>query len=155
MFKRILNYILGFFKALWEIIKKFNTFKGRISLILSIMIVVGWAVAFVVIGFISKDARMIGIGSAVIGFWATPGPQSPMWGLIIVLALIIQKIVLFDKKAPTWNEIREEFRPTWEETKAGINVLRKYYKARYIVINRSLMYVMSMFITIMVMSCLG
>ena len=153
MFKRILNYILGFFKALWEIIKKFNTFKGRISLILSIMIVVGWAVAFVVIGFIFKNTWYFGVGSSVILFWYAP--MTPMWGLIIVLALIIQKIVLFDKKAPTWNEIREEFRPTWEETKEGINVLRKYYKARYIVINRSLMYVMSMYITIMVISCLG
>lgn len=124
--KRILNYFLGFFKALWGTIKRFNTIKGRISLVTSIMIIVGWAVVLVVFGFISKDARMIGVGSAVIAFWATPGPQSPMWGLIILLALIIQKFILFDRKAPTWRKIKEEFRPTWEETKAGINKVQDY-----------------------------
>ena len=103
--RRIWVANIQFFKILKEVIKSFNTVKGIISFVISFTIVVGWAGAFIVIGFISKDAKMVGAGSAVIGFWATPGPQSPMWGLIIVLTMLIQRFILRDKKALKWKDI--------------------------------------------------
>jgi len=49
---------------------------------------------------------LVSVGSAVTAFWATP---APMWALIIALALVIQRYVLFDKKAPNIKYIKEEF----------------------------------------------
>lgn len=102
---KILNYFIGFFKSIWQFIKRFFTsWKGIVSLIISFTLYVGWALAFIVIGFISSNAWYYSTGMAVVAFWA--GPFTPMWLLIVSTALVLQRYVFRDKKSMGWKEIK-------------------------------------------------
>ena len=104
--KRIINYLIAFFKSLWQFIKQFFTsWKGVVSFIISLMFWVGWAIAFVVIGIIFGNAWLYSTGTTVILFWA--GPFTPMWLLIVSTALVLQRYVFRDKKSMGWKEIKQ------------------------------------------------
>ena len=109
MNRKILNYFIGFFKGIWQFIKRFFTsWKGIVSLIISFTLYVGWALAFIVIGFISSNAWYYSTGMAVVAFWA--GPFTPMWGLIIATALVVQRYVFRDKNSMGWKEIKAYYK---------------------------------------------
>lgn len=97
-----------FFKGLWRLIKSMGTIKGLISLFLSFMIYVGWAIVLLIIGIIIGDAWLISVGTGTILFWA--GPFTPMWMLIIGTAIFIQRFILRDKKAISKKEIFSAFK---------------------------------------------
>jgi len=95
---KLINYFIAGLKTIWSLIKRFFTSaKGIIALVISFTIFEGWALVFIGIGTLTNNWWLVGVGSAVTAFWATP---APMWALIIALALAIQRYVLFDKKAP-------------------------------------------------------
>ncbi len=107
IFMKLINWFIAGLKTIWCLIKRFFTsIKGIIALIISFLIFEGWALAFVGIGLIIDDWWLVGVGSAVTAFWATP---APMWALIIALALAIQRYVIFDKKALNIKFIKDEF----------------------------------------------
>lgn len=107
LFMKLINYFIAGLKTIWSLIKRFFTSaKGIIAIVISFAIFEGWALVFIGIGTLTNDWWLVGVGSAVTAFWATP---APMWALIIALALVIQRYVLFDKKAPNIKYIKEEF----------------------------------------------
>ncbi|HOI86081.1 MAG TPA: hypothetical protein PLP48_08390 [Acholeplasmataceae bacterium] len=91
----------------WEIIKSMKSVRGLIALFLSYMIFHGWAVVIFVLGTITGNAYLIGLGTAVILFWF--GPGTPVIPLIIVTALFIKRYLLLDKKH------RVNLREKWKE----------------------------------------
>lgn len=108
--KKIFNFIKASLLVMWELIKSFFiTPKGFISLLIAFLITVGWALVFVFIGIIYQIPWFLTVGSSVIIFWAF-FPASPMWGTIIILAYIIQRFILKDKKIMTWQEIKKIFK---------------------------------------------
>jgi len=78
----------------WEIIKSMRSIRGLISLFISYMLYHGWAVIFLLLGFIASNGWLIGIGTAVILFWF--GPGTPLIPLILITAMFIQRYVLLD-----------------------------------------------------------
>lgn len=54
----------------------------------------GWAVLFLLIGILSSNAWLIGVGTAVILFWF--GPGTPLIPLILITAMFIQRYILLD-----------------------------------------------------------
>ncbi|MFH0767844.1 MAG: hypothetical protein ABH890_04530 [Bacillota bacterium] len=69
--------------------------RGLISLFIAYMIFHGWALTFFVLGILSGNGWLLGVGSAVMLFWF--GPGTPVIPLIIVTGLIIQRYFLMDK----------------------------------------------------------
>ncbi len=95
----------------WEIIKSMKSVRGIIALLISYMIYHGWAVIILVIGTLSGNAYLIGLGSAVILFWF--GPGTPVIPLIIITAFIIRRYLLFEKNEALnlkekWKELNEK-----------------------------------------------
>lgn len=104
---KLINYFIAGLKTIWSLIKRFFTSaKGIIALVISFTIFEGWALVFIGIGTLTNNWWLVGVGSAVTAFWATP---APMWDLIIILALVIQRYVLRDKNAPNMKFIKDEF----------------------------------------------
>ena len=104
---KLINYFIAGLKTIWSLIKRFFTSaKGIIAIVISFAIFEGWALVFIGIGTLTNNWWLVSVGSAVTAFWATP---APMWALIIALALVIQRYVLFDKKAPNIKFIKDEF----------------------------------------------
>lgn len=97
-----------FFKGLLRLIKSMGSIKGLISLFISFMIYVGWAIALLIVGIIIGDAWLISVGTGTILFWA--GPFTPMWMLIIGTAIFIQRFILRDKKVLSKKEIFSAFK---------------------------------------------
>lgn len=109
--KTLINFWKKFFLMVWEIIKSMKSVRGLIALLISYMIFHGWAVLILVIGSLSGNAYLIGLGSAVILFWF--GPGTPVIPLIIITALFIRRYVLFEKSEKLdlkqkWNELTEK-----------------------------------------------
>lgn len=94
---------VGFFKALWQLIKSMMTAKGLIAFGISFLLFVGWAWVFVIYGLIVGNYWLVGIGTSIITFWTLP--LTPMWTLIISFAYFLQVIVFRDKKALTKKEL--------------------------------------------------
>jgi len=105
--KRFWLFWKKFFLMVWEIIKSMKSVRGLIALFLSYMIFHGWAVVIFVLGTITGNAYLIGLGTAVILFWF--GPGTPVIPLIIVTALFIKRYLLLDKKH------RVNLREKWKE----------------------------------------
>lgn len=80
----------------WEIIKSMQSLRGLLSLLISYMIFHGWALLFFVIGIMSGNGWLIGVGSAVMLFWF--GPGTPVIPLVLITALFIQRYIFMDKK---------------------------------------------------------
>lgn len=107
-FKWLWRFIVDFFKSLWRIIVSLKSPKGLIALAISLMIYYGWAVALVVIGSIFPSHRwMIGVGTGVMLFWA--GPFTPFWPITLITTIFIQRYILRDKKAQTFQEIYQKY----------------------------------------------
>ena len=109
--KTFLNFWKKFFLMVWEIIKSMKSVRGIIALLISYMIYHGWAVIILVIGTLSGNAYLIGLGSAVILFWF--GPGTPVISLIIITALFIRRYLLFEKNEALnlkekWKELNEK-----------------------------------------------
>ena len=79
----------------FEIVKSMKSLRGLLSLLISYMIFHGWAVLFFVIGVMSSNGWLIGVGSAVMLFWF--GPGTPVIPLILVTALFIQRYIFMDQ----------------------------------------------------------
>ena len=109
--KTFIDFWKKFFLMVWEIIKSMNSLRGLIALFISYMIFHGWAVIALLIGSLSGNAYLIGLGTAVILFWF--GPGTPVIPLIIITALFIRRYVLFEKKEKLdlkakWKELNEK-----------------------------------------------
>ena len=109
--KTFINFWKKFFLMVWEIIKSMNSLRGLIALFISYMIFHGWAVVVLLLGSLSGNAYLIGLGTAVILFWF--GPGTPVIPLIIITALFIRRYVLFEKKEKLdlktkWRELNEK-----------------------------------------------
>lgn len=81
--------------------------RGLIALFLSYMIFHGWAVVIFILGTITANGYLIGLGTAVMLFWF--GPGTPVIPLIIVTALFMKRYLLLDKKH------RVNLREKWKE----------------------------------------
>jgi hypothetical protein len=108
-----------FFIMVWEVIKTMKTLRGMISLFISYMIFHGWALLFFIIGTISGNAWLIGIGSFVLLFWF--GPGTPVIPLILITALLIQRYVFFDstnqiKIKDKWQELNQNMKKPDKKT---------------------------------------
>ena len=109
--KTFIDFWKKFFLMVWEIIKSMNSLRGLIALFISYMIFHGWAVIVLLLGSLSGNAYLIGLGTAVILFWF--GPGTPVIPLIIITALFIRRYVLFEKKEKLdlkakWRELNEK-----------------------------------------------
>lgn len=109
--KTFIDFWKKFFLMVWEIIKSMNSLRGLIALFISYMIFHGWAVIALLLGSLSGNAYLIGLGTAVILFWF--GPGTPVIPLIIITALFIRRYVLFEKKEKLdlkakWRELNEK-----------------------------------------------
>lgn len=109
--KTFIDFWKKFFLMVWEIIKSMNSLRGLIALFISYMIFHGWAVVALLLGSLSGNAYLIGLGTAVILFWF--GPGTPVIPLIIITALFIRRYVLFEKKEKLdlkakWKELNEK-----------------------------------------------
>ena len=94
--KKFILFWKLFFLMVWEIIKSMQSIRGLLSLLISYMIFHGWALIFFVIGIMSGNAWLIGVGSAVMLFWF--GPGTPVIPLILITALFIQRYIFMDNK---------------------------------------------------------
>lgn len=97
----------------WEVIKTMKTFRGLISLFIAYMLFHGWAVIFFIIGTITVNPWLIGVGSFVILFWF--GPGTPVIPLILITALLIQRYVFFEATHQIsikvkWKELNETYK---------------------------------------------
>ncbi len=95
----------------WEVIKTMKTLRGMISLGISYMIFHGWALLFFIIGTLTGNAWLIGVGSVVMLFWF--GPGTPVIPLILITALFIQRYIFFDltnqiKIKDKWRELNKK-----------------------------------------------
>ncbi len=109
--KTFIDFWKKFFLMVWEIIKSMNSLRGLIALFISYMIFHGWAVIALLLGSLSGNAYLIGLGTAVILFWF--GPGTPVIPVIIITALFIRRYVLFEKKEKLdlkakWKELNEK-----------------------------------------------
>ena len=109
--KTFIDFWKKFFLMVWEIIKSMNSLRGLIALFISYMIFHGWAVIALLLGSLSGNAYLIGLGTAVILFWF--GPGTPVIPLIIITALFIRRYVLFEKREKLdlkakWKELNEK-----------------------------------------------
>jgi len=94
--KKFILFWKLFFLMVWEIIKSMQSIRGLLSLLISYMIFHGWAVLFFILGIVSSNGYLIGLGSAVILFWF--GPGTPVIPLILITALFIQRYIFLDRK---------------------------------------------------------
>ena len=83
MGKKFIRFWKNFFIMIWEIIKSMKSVRGLISLFIAYMIFHGWALTFFVLGILSGNGWLLGVGSAVMLFWF--GPGTPVIPLIIFL----------------------------------------------------------------------
>ncbi len=111
MWHKFIEFWKNFFILIWEIIKSMKSVRGLISLFVAYMIFHGWALIFFVIGFLSGNAWLLGVGSAVMLFWF--GPGTPVIPLIIITALFIQRYILMDQSNKVaikdkWKELNKK-----------------------------------------------
>lgn len=125
--KWVWRFFADFMKSLWRVLVGLKTPKGIIALAISLTIYYGWAVALVVLGSIFPSHRwMIGVGTGVMLFWA--GPFTPFWPITLVTTIFIQRYILRDKKAQSFQEIYEKYladRKMSKEDEAFIRRLNK------------------------------
>lgn len=93
--KRLIQFFINLFKLIWETIKTMKTARGILALFLSFMLFAGWAYVFMLIGFLTKNYSISGIGSAVVLFWL--GPFTPLIPIVILVAFLIQRYILRDR----------------------------------------------------------
>lgn len=111
----IKKLIIWFYKvllALWKIVKSMKGWKGVTSLVISFMLFAGWAYIMAAVGWVIGNTWMMGVGAAVILFWI--GPFTPLFGIVIAFALIIQRFVFLDKSI-SWQNIKEKFREAFRK----------------------------------------
>ncbi|MCK9236119.1 MAG: hypothetical protein WC225_02130 [Acholeplasmataceae bacterium] len=118
--KKFLSFWARFFLFVWEMIKSMSNVRGVIALFISYMIYQGWAVVFLIVGIITKNAWLIGVGGAVIAFWV--GPGTPTIPLVIVTAFFIKRYLLFDRSDPRklkeiWRELNEKYNQKKQQAK--------------------------------------
>lgn len=93
--KKFIEFWKHFFIIVWQVIKSMKSIRGFIALFISYMIFHGWAVVIFVIGSLTSQVYLMGLGTAVILFWF--GPGTPLIPLIIITALILKRYVFFEK----------------------------------------------------------
>ncbi|NLK12500.1 MAG: hypothetical protein GX312_02805 [Candidatus Phytoplasma sp.] len=72
-----------------------KTLRGVLALFISYMIYQGWAVVFIILGFIFQNGWLSSVGGLVIAIWV--GPGTPLIPLVIATAYFIQRYILRDK----------------------------------------------------------
>ncbi len=111
MMNKFILFWKNFWILIWELIKSMKSIRGVLSLLISYMIFHGWAVLFFLVGITTKNTWLIGVGTTVILFWF--GPGTPLFPLIIITALIIQRYILLDRSnkieiKSKWRELNEK-----------------------------------------------
>ena len=94
-FKKLWRLFINFWKKIYEMIIEMKTLRGILALFISYMIYQGWAVVFVILGFIFQNAWLSSVGGVVIAIWV--GPGTPLIPLVIATAYFIQRYILRDK----------------------------------------------------------
>jgi len=110
--KKFIKFWKNFFILVWEVIKSMKSIRGIFSLLISYMLFHGWAVLFFVTGIITKNAWLIGSGTAAILFWF--GPGTPLIPLILITAMFIQRYILLDQSykinlKEKWKELNRTY----------------------------------------------
>lgn len=105
--KKFVRWFWGVFKNTFilivNILKSMWTIRGIIAFLMSVLIWVGWAVVFVILGLIYNAPKLYTIGMGVIVFYSGP---FPMWVFITACAWLIQRFILFDVDAMSWKEFK-------------------------------------------------
>lgn len=105
-----MNWLINFFKGVWNVVKSMGNWKGILSLFLVWFIISGAGVS--VIGIIIKNSYLIGLGGIIYGFWLLP--LTPLMLITIILAMLMQKYVFRDKSVSVeniknkFNEVKEK-----------------------------------------------
>lgn len=97
--KKIKNWIIKFFKALWNFIV--TNLKDRTTLIIFIIVFLLFSSPIILgylLGFIFQNGWLIGIATGYLAIWA--GPGTPVIPLILLITLAIRKIIkiIFNNK---------------------------------------------------------
>lgn len=92
--KAFIRFWKNFFIMVWEVVKSMRSMRGIISLLISYMLYHGWAVLSLLMGILTSNAWLIGVGTTVILFWF--GPGTPLIPLILITAMFIQRYILLD-----------------------------------------------------------
>jgi hypothetical protein len=95
LIKKIIRFFVNLFKLIWETIKTMKTWRGVVSLFISLMIFAGWAYVLIVVGTIIRNPSMVAIGTAVALFWA--GPFTPLIPIVLIVAFLIQRYIFRDR----------------------------------------------------------
>lgn len=105
-----MNWLINFFKGVWNVVKSMGNWKGILSLFLVWFIISGAGVS--VIGIIIKNSYLIGLGGIIYGFWLLP--LTPLMLITIILAMLMQKFIFRDKSVSVeniknkFNEVKEK-----------------------------------------------
>lgn len=94
-FKKLWDLNVIFWKKILEMLKEMKTVRGLLALFISYMIYQGWAVVFIILGFIFSNGWLSAVGGLVIAIWV--GPGTPLIPLVIATAYFIQRYILIDK----------------------------------------------------------
>mgnify|MGYP001358291743 FL=1 len=96
--KKILTKFWKLFKQfwllVWQLVLEMRSVRGVIALLLTWLTLSG--VGLIIIGFIIKNAWLIGVGTAMWIFWLAP--LTPLIPITLAVAVFIKRYILRDKK---------------------------------------------------------
>lgn len=100
LFKKIWLGFKSFWKLIWQLLLEMKSIRGIIALIITWLALSG--VGLIVIGFVIKNAWLIGVGTAMWLFWLAP--FTPLIPITLAVAVFIKRYILRDKKKERENE---------------------------------------------------
>ena len=96
--KRILIRFWELFKSfwllVWKLVLEMRSVRGVIALLITWLTLSG--VGLIIIGFIIKNAWLIGVGTAMWLFWLAP--LTPLIPITLAVAVFIKRYIFRDKK---------------------------------------------------------
>lgn len=96
--KRILIRFWELFKRfwllVWQLVLEMRSVRGVIALLLTWLTLSG--VGLIIVGFIIKNAWLIGVGTAMWLFWLAP--LTPLIPITLAVAVFIKRYIFRDKK---------------------------------------------------------
>jgi len=84
----------SFWKLVWKLVLEMRSVRGVIALLITWLTLSG--VGLIIIGFIIKNAWLIGVGTAMWLFWLAP--LTPLIPITLAVAVFIKRYILRDKK---------------------------------------------------------
>lgn len=107
MFDLLKKKTVAFVKSIGRLLLGLKTKKGLISLFIAFMIFYGWALTFILLGFLFDNTLWMAIGMGVVVFWAAP--FTPFFPITIISTLFIQRVILRDKQTQSFKEIYSHY----------------------------------------------